>query len=293
MIEKLAPDTPRGIDRMDFQIRPAQHADLAHIRAWAVQESWNPGRYDLEVYWQQNCLLVGWLDQQPIGCISAASYGPEFGFLGCYLVDHRHRGHGYGRFLWDKAISALPAHCIGLEGAVALQETYLRHGFLKSCLHVRHQLLSRPGASKSEALVPIHTLPFKQILAYDTRHSVGMRSHFLRDWLTSPSMQGWGYVQSGELQGYGLIRPAEIGYRIGPLFANTAEVAQQLLSALLQLPPSSQPIFMDVPKINVQAQPLMQMFDAIPLFSNCRMYKGTIPSLPLQEIYGVTTLEMG
>lgn len=278
---------------MDFQIRPAQREDLPHIRAWAVQESWNPGRYDLEVYWQQNSLLVGWLGDQPVGCISAASYGPEFGFLGCYLVDHRHRGHGYGRFLWDKAISSLPAHCIGLEGAVALQDTYLRHGFVKSCLHVRHQLLSRPRERVPTALVPIHALPFEQILDYDTRHFVGMRSQFLQDWLASPNMQGWGYVQAEMLLGYGLIRPAEMGYRIGPLFANTAEVAKPLLATLLQIPPLDQPIFIDVPTINDQAKALMQTFDAMPLFSNCRMYKGSVPKLPQGEIYGVTTLEMG
>ncbi|WP_299486310.1 GNAT family N-acetyltransferase [Acaryochloris sp. IP29b_bin.137] len=278
---------------MDFQIRPAQKQDLATIRAWAVQESWNPGRYDLEVYWQQNSLLVGWLADQPIGCISAAAYDADFGFLGCYLVDCRHRGHGYGRFLWEKAISSLPSGCIGLEGAVALQETYLRHGFVKSCLHVRHQLLSGANGTIEKPLQPIHTIPFEQVLDYDTRHFVGMRSHFLRHWLASPKMQGWGYMQAGQLQGYGLIRPAEMGYRIGPLFADSAAIAQTLLAALCTVPPPNQPIFMDVPTLNHQAKQLMKAVDAIPLFSNCRMYKGTFPQLPLQEIYGVTTLEMG
>lgn len=278
---------------MDFQIRPAQREDLPHIRAWAVQESWNPGRYDLEVYCQQNSLLVGWLAGQPIGCISAASYGPEFGFLGCYLVDYRHRGHGYGRFLWDKAISSLPVHCVGLEGAVALQDTYLRHGFVKSCLHVRHQLMSGSQDSLSASLTAIHTVPFEQILDYDTRHFGGMRSHFLHHWLASPDMQGWGYIQAGQLRGYGLIRPAEIGYRIGPLFADTADIAQKLLAALVAAPPPEHPIFIDVPTINDSANQLMKGFAAIPLFSNCRMYKGTFPQLPLPEIYGVTTLEMG
>jgi len=278
---------------MNLQIRPACLEDLSIIRAWAVQESWNPGRHDLAVYWRQGGLLVAWLEDQPVGCISAAFYGPAFGFLGCYLVDHRHRGHGYGRSLWEKAVVALPSRCIGLEGAVALQDTYLRHGFVKSCLHVRHQLQAQASEDISPPLVPIHTVPFEKMLAYDTHYFVGQRSHFLQDWLASPEMQGWGYMQAGELLGYGLIRPAEIGYRIGPLFANTATVAQQLLPALLHLAPPEQPIYIDVPKINDQANQLMQAFDAIPLFSNCRMYKGVFPTLPLENIYGVTTLEMG
>lgn len=278
---------------MDFRIRPAYREELPIIRAWAVQETWNPGLNDLEVYWRQGCLMVGLLGGQPVGCISAAFYGPEFGFLGCYLVDHRHRGHGYGRFLWEKAISALPAQCIGLEGAVALQETYLRHGFVKSCLHVRYQLQSRPWPVRINSLVPIHTVAFDQLLTYDTQHYVGQRSQFLKDWLASPEMKGWGYLQAGELRGYGLIRPAEIGYRIGPLFADTEYVAQQLLQTLLQTCPPDQPVFMDVPKTNAQATELMAASDAIPLFSNCRMYKGLFPKLPLQKIYGVTTLEMG
>lgn len=278
---------------MDFQIRPAQKTDLSNIWAWAAQESWNPGRYDLEVYWQQNSLLVGWLADQPVGCISAASYDADFGFLGCYLVDHRHRGHGYGRFLWEKAISSLPARCIGLEGAVALQDTYLRHGFIKSCLHVRHQLQSGMGDPVSASLQAIHAVPFDQVLDYDTRHFVGMRSHFLHHWLASPEMKGWAVVQGDQLLGYGLIRPADLGYRIGPLFADTADIAQQLLAALLQVPPADQPVYMDVPHSNEQANQLMKQFQAIPLFSNCRMYKGVFPELPLNEIYGVTTLEMG
>lgn len=278
---------------MDFQIRPAQQADLSNIWAWAAQESWNPGRYDLEVYWQQKSLLVGWLGNQPVGCISAAAYDADFGFLGCYLVDHRHRGHGYGRFLWEKAIASLPARCIGLEGAVALQDTYLRHGFVKSCLHVRHQLKSGNGDPVASSLQAIHSIPFEQVLDYDTRHFVGMRSQFLQHWLGSPEMQGWGVVQADQLLGYGLIRPADMGYRIGPLFADRLEVAQQLLAALLQIPPPDQPVYMDVPKSNEQANLLMKNVQAIPLFSNCRMYKGEFPELPLDEIYGVTTLEMG
>ncbi|CAN5678757.1 hypothetical protein BH11ARM2_BH11ARM2_21040 [soil metagenome] len=40
------------------------------------------------------------LDGEPVGCISAARYGDDLGFIGLYIVRPDYRGRGHGIALW-------------------------------------------------------------------------------------------------------------------------------------------------------------------------------------------------
>ena len=56
--------------------------------------------------------------------------------------------------------------------------------------------------------------------------------------------------------GYGVIRPARNGYKIGPLFADDPSRAEALLMALRSRVASGAPNYLDVPKINPAAAAL-------------------------------------
>ena len=88
------------------------------------------------------------------------------------------------------------------------------------------------------------------------------------------------------------MRPCRTGYKIGPIFAANAEVAESLLVAVASRVPG-QPIFLDVPEINGDALALVARYGMREVFGCARMVHGPIPELPDAEIFGVTTLELG
>ena len=54
----------------------------------AAHEGWNPGLRDAECFFSPDAegFLIGELDDEPIGCISAVSYAGRCGFVGLYIV---------------------------------------------------------------------------------------------------------------------------------------------------------------------------------------------------------------
>jgi hypothetical protein len=52
-------------------------------------------------------------------------------------------------------------------------------------------------------------------------------------------------------------------------------------------------IYMDVPADNAQAIRLAEDFGLSPIFETARMYRGQAPEIPLDRVFGVTTLELG
>ena len=123
--------------------------------------------------------------------------------------------------------------------------------------------------------------------------SPASRENFLAAWLApSATRQTEGYFEDGRLRGYGTVRRCVTGWKIGPLFAETPAIAETLLSTLVT-PAGTDPLFIDVPGPNTAAVEMMRRLGFTPAFETARMYLGPAPSLPLEQVFGVTTLELG
>ena len=144
----------------------------------------------------------------------------------------------------------------------------------------------------SDSVVEASSLPFERIDAYDRRHFPAPRSGFLRSWIQRPGGHALAVVGDDAIRGYGVMRPCRTGHKIGPLFAAHASVAEQLLIAFASRVPG-EPIFLDVPEINRDAVALVAHHGMKEVFGCARMVLGPIPKLPDDEIFGVTTFELG
>ncbi len=105
-------------------------------------------------------------------------------------------------------------------------------------------------------------------------------------------MNALGVVREGRVVGYGVIRKRHTGFRIGPLNADDEQIAEQLLLALVAFG-SDAPVFLDVPDANPKASALAQRYGMKPVFETARMYTKEIPNLPINRVFGVTSLELG
>lgn len=279
-----------------FVIRTMSRADLDLAMSWARQEGWNPAPSDADVFYASDPegFLLGVLDGAPIGCLSVVRYGAQYAFMGFYIVKLEYRGLGYGWALWQAGMAFLAGRSIGLDGVLAQQANYTKSGFVLAYRNIRYmgwrpQVLATP----SSQLQPVHSLDIAQLIAYDAQCFGVERSIFLQAWLTAAGTRAWAHVEDGQLCGYGVIRLATEGYKIGPLFADRAEVAQALLSALLADIPASATFYWDIPEPNAAALDLAQQYGLQPVFETARMYAGSTPALPIERIFGVTSFELG
>jgi ribosomal protein S18 acetylase RimI-like enzyme len=277
----------------NFIIRAMNRSEIDLAISWAASEGWNPGRYDAESFYQtdKNGFLLGELNGEPVACISAVAYDQHFGFLGFYIVKPQFRGQGLGMKIWQTAMDYLGAdRNIGLDSVVAQQDNYKKSGFQIAYNHIRYEGVG--GGVIPAGIVELKTVPFENLVAYDCQLFPSKRSLFLRHWIEQPESTAFGFVENGYLVGYGVIRSAHTGFRIGPLFANDEQIAEALFQALLAQNPDA-PVFIDVPDVNVQAINLVQRYQLQLVLQTARMYTKEIPSLPINRVFAVTSLELG
>jgi len=280
---------------MNFEIREMSRADLEVALGWAREEGWNPGLDDVAPFLaaDPSGFLMGWLGTVRVGCISVVKYAESFAFLGLYIVHPAHRGNGYGKAIWDAGMAGAAGRTIGLDGVPAQQDNYRKSGFDFAHGSARWGGTLRGLVTARSYVRPVTPDDFAEVAGFDAQHVAAPRENFLREWLApSATRQTEGYFEGGVLRGYGTIRRCVEGWKIGPLFAETAAIAETLLATLVT-PAGTDMIYIDIPEPNRAAREMVERLGFTPAFETARMYLGPAPALPLDAIFGITTLELG
>lgn len=215
----------------DFTIRPMARDELDWAVDMAANEGWNPGLNDAEAFYAQDPdgFLVGLLNNSPVGCISAVSYGGIFGFIGFYIVAPPYRGKGYGMQLWRKAMERMQGHVIGLDGVFEQQENYRKSGFDFQYSNIRFEFRNTLHSAPTQlpsGLIKADPAMLGELVAYEAKLFPHSRETFLSKWLNLPDSVALASRTGGRINGYGVIRKCRSGSKIGPLFADNQEVAE-------------------------------------------------------------------
>lgn len=289
------PTTPQ---RAGFAVRPMKRNEMDLARAWAEAQGWNPGVDDGSSFYavDPEGFLVEVFDRMPIACVAAVAHHDDFGFIGMHLVAPSYQGSGCGHALLMAARHRLGARSVGLEGIIARQDEYERLGFTAAHRNTRFEGVGRELARfhnpQLDKVVDARRLPFRDVVAYDARFFPVARPEFLKPWLDQPHAVCLGVMESWGLTGFGAIRRCAEGYRIGPLFADGPAEAETLYEALAAHA-LGEPLFLDVPAGNPHARELVERHNLRPILETVRMYAGAVPHVPLANVYGITTLELG
>jgi hypothetical protein len=281
------------VQKNDYTIRVMSRKEVDIAVEWAAVEGWNPGLHDANPFYAADSagFLCGCLGDEVIATVSVVKYGASFGFIGFYIVKPEYRHQGYGFRLWMAGTETLRGRVIGLDGVVAQQANYSKIGYVLAYRNIRHQGVG--GGTATSAIVPLATLSFEELCAYDRPFFPEPRTAFLKSWIAQPQTMALGLVRNGRLAGYGVVRPCRVGLKVGPLFADHADLAEQLLVALKAKVPEGAPIFLDTPETNPAAVALAQRHRMTVSFETVRMYAGERPTLPLDRLFGVTSFELG
>jgi len=279
----------------NYTIRTMSRDEINIAIDWAAFEGWNPGLHDIDCFYAADPegFLVGELNHEPIATISAVKYGETFGFVGFYIVKPEYRGQGYGIQIWNAGLKRLSARNIGLDGVVAQQNNYKKSGFELAYRNIRYEGLSGGIQSENPEVIDLSRLPFDAVEAYDRSFFPGNRTQFLKSWLNQPESIALGIMQKGKLAGYGMVRACRSGYKVGPLFADSPELAEALFMSLKAAIKPGKPLYLDVPEMNREAVALAEKHQMKLVFETARMYTGIFPDLPLNRLFGVTSFELG
>ena len=271
------------------------HGEFGFAIEMAAREGWNPGLHDVGSFYHADPdgFLIGRLDGKPIGCISAVSYEGCFGFIGFYIVDPEYRGQGYGIQLWRHALERLRDHNIGLDGVVEQQANYRKSGFKLAHRNIRYEGRAGTPVKDDPRIVRVEQVSFHDLCAYDRTVFPAPREAFLRSWTAMPGAKAVACLDDGAVAGYGVIRPCRRGYKIGPLFADSAEFAQALFKSLATHVEPGAAIYLDVAETNPAALELAQRHGMTRVFETARMYTGDAPPIATERLFGITTFELG
>lgn len=288
-------DGGRTMPENGYRIRVMHRGEVDLAAEWAAREGWNPGLHDARCYYAVDAqgFLIGLLNDEPIATISVVRYDDSFGFLGFYIVRPEYRGQGYGIQIWNAGLRYLAGVTIGLDGVVAQQENYRKSGFELAGRNIRYEGAGGGDSPRPGGIIELSALPFQVVEAYDRPFLPAARSQFLRAWICQPDSHALGVLQDGELAGYGVIRRCRTGYKIGPLYADRPELADELFRGLKCRAGAADRIFLDVPEANSLAVELAGRHGMQVSFETARMYRGPAPALPLDRMYGVTSFEIG
>lgn len=254
-------------------IRKALPEEVPLFIAWAGKEGWNPGIHDGECFYATD--PDGWFvavaGDEIVGTLVLTNYDDSFSFGGFYITRDDFRNRGAGWRLWTTAISHVGDRNLGGDGVYEMQDKYTKNaGFRFAYRNIRWE--GTAAGSFREDLTGIADISFKEVLDYDSLHFPAERESFLRKWLDMPDSTALAYTgRNGEVEGYGVIRKCLEGHKVGPLFADSEEIAEMILEGLTSSV-RGETFYFDTPEINKEAVKMAKKRNMNEVFGTARIY---------------------
>lgn len=278
----------------NYKISRMSKEEVSIAIDWMRLEGWNPGLNDVKCFYaaDNHGFFAGKLDEQIIAVASAIVYDERFAFCGCYIVKPEYRHQGYGIQLTKARLNYVGDRITGLDGVLEMVKEYEKIGYKPMYNNIRYALNRPVQVAPNANIKPIGPNILMKVMAYDRNYFPAVRTDFLNCWLQPDSGKALVYLSNDEIYGYTVIHKCFTGYKIGPLFAESAEIAEALfLQAINGL--EERPIFLDIPKPNTNASKLVKKYEMEKVFETIRMYRCGAPDINLHNVYGITTFELG
>ena len=280
-----------------YKIRNMARPELDIAVEWAAKEGWNPGLHDADVFWDTDSegFIALEKDGEMIGSISGVSYDGNLGFGGFFILKPEYRNQKLGTELANYFVKTLSSRlkkgaAIGIDGVFNMQPTYAKWGFVFSHRNLRMESVAVKH-EYNDKIQEIAQDDFEQVNNFDKQCFGFNRATFLKGWLNLADSKALKYTDAG-LKGYGVIRKCVTGYKIGPLFAPNYKIADELFKGLSSYA-AGEFVYLDTPENNEGAVKLAKNYGMKEMFGCARMYWGKAPNLPYEQIFGVTTFELG
>jgi hypothetical protein len=276
-----------------FRVSHATREDWRIVEPWIEQQGWDPGVSDADVFYRQD--PAGFFTGRRLGeiitAIAVVNYDDHFSYVGHYLVRPDMRGQGYGIATWRAAMSHAGGRTIGLESGDEHLAKYRREGFVDA-YRSRHHAGRAKTRTVPHGVVPASEVDPMRVAAYDAHVFPANRTHFITGWLTAPGHSAYVRAEGGDVLGYGVIRKAVSGYRIGPLAADDCDTADAIFGALVSEVDDAE-VSLEAPEPNSAASELAEAWGLTATYETVRMYTGLVRPIAQERSYAIASFELG
>ena len=290
MRPELNPNGESG--KSPLHLRRLTEADLSFADSVRALAGWNQTRAD----WMRflatepdGCLLAEW-NGTPAGTATTTVYGTTMAWIGMVLVHPDFRRRGMGTALLRRCLDYLRERevpCVKLDATPAGRPVYVELGFQDEWTLTRWagQGIPNPGTASDPRVRPWQNTDLARVNALDVA-AFGVSRERLLAALEPQSLAAMvSESASGDLEGYGFLRPGSRALYLGPVVAASAAAGLRLIEALV-MRAQGQPIFWDIPDQNDVAVAWAQHHGLTRQRPLTRMFLGQnlAPGLPCQQL---------
>ena len=300
-----------------FTVRRASSLeDIQWVFHVAKGQGLMPRENDASCYFTVNLthyFYIGELNGQRISCVSIVKHGESCAFVGYYIVIKVFRGKGYGLKTWKYAFEdggiGNSSYNLQLYAVMNMQSQYEKWGLKPDWISRRFTFtVSQAQESLSDcqllpSVIPGSQADLEKLVEYgaDVIGSSQVVKSMLAAWISIGEESSWVATDdSGEIVGYLIMKKTarfpEDGYRIGPLFSNSAAIARGLLKHAVEFAvvsnPASTILFLDIPCDNLEGVRIMGEFGANVCIEVIFMTSKSNPNIPFRKIFGAASPEI-
>jgi GNAT superfamily N-acetyltransferase len=237
---------------MDLTIRPMHIGDISAGLRLCRLSCWN----QLEEDWLGflgSPVGGGWLAEREgtaVGTVTFLRYGRCFSWLSMMLVDPDARRAGIATCLLDAALGTLAGEtCVCLDATPLGEPLYRRFGFSGEYELVRAKVAVPSGrfSPLAENARPMGTGDLAEVFTRDREVFGADRSVLLASFYHRAPDLAWTMHRGGTLLGYCFGRPGYLYRQLGPVVAEDADVARDIVSRCLAGQPGEE-LAVDVPR---------------------------------------------
>ena len=220
-----------------------------------------------------------------VGTVTTLPYENHFAWIGMVLVDPSKRRHGIGTQLLREALQLTADHeTIKLDATPDGREVYLKLGFVDEYKINRMRGRTIISGNVLPGARPLIENDFPSLLKLD-REVFGANRQSVLEWLFKDAPQyAFQVEERGRIHGFCLGRHGHDFDQIGPIIANDANSATQLLSNALHQP-VDKPIVLDILTHTPAWNTFVSSLGFKALRPLIRMYRGSnnYPGVPAKQ----------
>ena len=232
----------------DFEIGLMTAADLHDADALVKEAGWNQTEADWRVFLDFGTVYAIRDKGKVIATSATLPYGGKFAWISMVLIAGYYRRQGLGTKLMQRCLDDLTAKGLVpvLDATPAGRDVYVGLGFEDSFGYKRMLLADRkvvPSVESKVAVESISDSAWKELCAYDSAIFGADRSNILarlRGRLPEAEFCVW---RGGHIAGFLMGRMGRRAAQLGPLVAESEEIACALLAQALET--VSAPVYID------------------------------------------------
>jgi len=257
------------------ELRAFTTADIPFALEQTTREGWATGRGIFESYLEHapEGAFIAWSEGVRAGMVTTTRYAVS-AWIGNLIVPLAFRSRGIGRALMEHGLNHLQdagTRTVRLDADRPGLALYRTLGFVDEfeSLRSRRDVVRARYSARAEPLLPGD---LEEVFAFDARHFGDDRARLLRI-LFRRSRHAFMTRRGGSVVGYVVTEETNLGLRVGPCVATDAEIASELVEAVLSSP-GSRTVTLGIPAPNIRGQ---QLFESLGFSSTppcLRMVRG-------------------